>query len=173
MYASKVEHLKYATPVIASRCEMIWFGEDIIDPSMIYWNYLQTLSSVPLDVDDDDALETTGRRPDIMVSDASTPANLTTQKQAAAVLECYYAEGELVSSALTFAESIKHIIIPQSRVPRTPCSLSLTRPSETLPSTISSTQTFPSHHHLLGVSLTSVSAESIITLYKTLLAQVL
>jgi dynein heavy chain 1 len=106
----EVEHLKYATLATVSRCGMIWFSEDVIDPSMIYRNYLQTLSSVPLDADDDDALETTGRRPDIMTSDASIPANLTTQKQVTAILERYFAEGELVSSALTFAESIEHIM---------------------------------------------------------------
>jgi hypothetical protein len=32
----EVEHLHYATLATVSRCGMIWFGEDVIEPSMVY-----------------------------------------------------------------------------------------------------------------------------------------
>ncbi|RDB29164.1 Cytoplasmic dynein 1 heavy chain 1 [Hypsizygus marmoreus] len=103
----EVEHLKYATLATVSRCGMIWFSEDVVDPSMVYRNYLSTLSSVPLDADDEDA-DAFGRRVDTL--DDTSSANLVTQKQIASVLERYFAEDDLVSSALSFAESIEHIM---------------------------------------------------------------
>ena len=51
----EVEHLKYATLATVSRCGMIWFSEDVVEPSMVYYNYLGTLSSVPLDADEEDS----------------------------------------------------------------------------------------------------------------------
>jgi hypothetical protein len=32
----EVEHLYYTTLATVSHCGMIWFGEDIIEPSMVY-----------------------------------------------------------------------------------------------------------------------------------------
>ncbi|KAG6866267.1 hypothetical protein C0991_006854 [Blastosporella zonata] len=103
----EVEHLKYATLATVSRCGMIWFSEDVVDPSMVYRNYLSTLSSIPLDADDEDT-DAIGRR--LEPSDTSTSANLATQQQIASILERFFAEDELVSSALKFAESIEHIM---------------------------------------------------------------
>ncbi|KAH9486661.1 Cytoplasmic dynein 1 heavy chain 1 [Psilocybe cubensis] len=103
----EVEHLKYATLATVSRCGMIWFSEDVIDPQMVYRNYLNTLSSVTLDADDEDSGDVLGRRADTAV-DSST--NIETQRQIASMLERYFAEGDLVSTALTFAESIEHIM---------------------------------------------------------------
>ena len=57
----EVEHLKYATLATVSRCGMIWFSEDVVEPSMVYRNYLDTLSNVPLDAEDED-IDLTGRR---------------------------------------------------------------------------------------------------------------
>jgi dynein heavy chain 1, cytosolic len=105
----EVEHLRYATLATVSRCGMIWFSEDVIEPSMVYRNYLETLSTVPLDADDEDALELPGRRVDLP-GETGASANLVTQKLVAQVLERYFTEGELVSAALTFAESIEHIM---------------------------------------------------------------
>ncbi|KII86419.1 hypothetical protein PLICRDRAFT_44012 [Plicaturopsis crispa FD-325 SS-3] len=102
----EVEHLKYATLATVSRCGMIWFSEDIVEPSMVYRHYLETLSTVPLDADDEDALDVPGRRD----TSETTSANLTTQKEIASILERYFADGELVSSALSFAETIEHIM---------------------------------------------------------------
>jgi dynein heavy chain 1 len=64
---------------------------------------------VLLDADDEDAADIPGRRTDALAADASDSANLTTQVQIVSILERYFAGGDLVSSALTFAESIDHI----------------------------------------------------------------
>ena len=105
----EVEHLRYATLATVSRCGMIWFSEDIVEPSMVYRQYLDTLGSVPLDAEDDDALDIPGRRADDANSDAIS-ANIITQKQVAGILERYFSEGELVSTALEYASSIEHIM---------------------------------------------------------------
>jgi dynein heavy chain 1 len=89
---------------------MIWFSEDVVEPSMVYRHYLQTLSAIPLDADDDDAGDALGRRADPSGSDNAASANLITQKQVASMLERYFGDGDLVSTALTFAESIEHIM---------------------------------------------------------------
>ncbi|KAF9056435.1 dynein heavy chain protein 1 [Panaeolus papilionaceus] len=104
----EVEHLKYATLATVSRCGMIWFSEDVVEPHMVYRHYLETLSSVPLDADDEDMVDLM-RRSD-PTTDSSASANLENQKQIASMLERYFAEGELVSSALEYAQSIEHIM---------------------------------------------------------------
>lgn len=106
----EVEHLRYATLATVSRCGMIWFSDDVIEPSMVYRHYLNTLSSVPLDADDDDAADIPGRRADILGAETPGSTHLTTQIQIAGILEHYFADGELVSAALEFAESIDHIM---------------------------------------------------------------
>lgn len=53
----EAEHLRYATLATVSRCGMIWFSEDIVEPFMVYRQYPDTLGSVPLDAEDDDALD--------------------------------------------------------------------------------------------------------------------
>ncbi|OCH92714.1 dynein heavy chain protein 1 [Obba rivulosa] len=106
----EVEHLKYATLATVSRCGMIWFSEDVLEPPMNFRHYLDTLSSVPLDAEDDEAIEVPGRRLDALASDTTNSANLDTQKQIATILEPYFAEGDLVTSALQFADSIEHIM---------------------------------------------------------------
>jgi dynein heavy chain 1 len=106
----EVEHLKYATLATVSRCGMIWFSEDVVDASMVYRNYLSTLASIPLDADDEDTNDALGRRFDTSPSDMTASVNLATQKQIASVLERYFEDDELVSSALKFAESIEHIM---------------------------------------------------------------
>jgi dynein heavy chain 1 len=103
----EVEHLRYATLATISRCGMIWFGEDVTEPSMVYRHYLNTLSTVPLDADDEDAADIPGRRTDALAADS---ANLATQVQITSILERYFAGGDLVSSALIFVESIDHIM---------------------------------------------------------------
>ena len=103
----EVEHLKYATLATVSRCGMIWFSEDIVEPQMVYRHYLSTLASVPLDADDEDSNDIIGRN---FSSDATATANLETQKQIASILERYFADGDLVSAALTQAETIEHIM---------------------------------------------------------------
>lgn len=106
----EVEHLKYATLATVSRCGMIWFSEDVVEPAMVYRHYLLTLSSVPLDADDEDIGDALARRNDAVNVDAAASVHLVTQRQVATMLERYFGEGDLVSSALTFAESIEHIM---------------------------------------------------------------
>ncbi|KAI6134168.1 dynein heavy chain protein 1, partial [Pisolithus croceorrhizus] len=67
----EVEHLRYATPATVSRCGMIWFSEDVIESPMVYRNYLTTLSSVPLDADDEDATDLPGRRADTLSTEGT------------------------------------------------------------------------------------------------------
>ena len=105
----EAEHLRYATLATVSRCGMIWFSEDIVEPSMVYRQYLDTLGSVPLDAEDDDALDIPGRRADDANSDAIS-ANIITQKQVAGILERYFSDGELVGTALEYASSIECIM---------------------------------------------------------------
>ena len=53
----EAKHLRYATLATVSRCGMIWFSEDIVEPFIVYRQYPDTLGSVPLDAEDDDALD--------------------------------------------------------------------------------------------------------------------
>lgn len=106
----EVEHLRYATLATVSRCGMIWFSEDVVEPPMVYRHYLDTLSSVPLDAEEEEGMEVLGRRADVMSADSASSANLTTQKQVADILEPYFADDDLVTSALKFAETIEHIM---------------------------------------------------------------
>src|SRR5258708_31197811 len=100
----EVEHLRFATPATVSRCGMIWFSDDIISPDMICRNYLSTLSFVPINEDDE-------------ISDITNRANSTdsspllrTQRVISTILEPFFASDGVVSSALTFAASIEHIM---------------------------------------------------------------
>lgn len=104
----EVESLKYATLATVSRCGMIWFSEDVVDTDMVCRHYLDTLSSVPLDAEDEDPTEGLGRRPD--QEDNMESVNSTTQKQVAGILKPFFAEDDLVSSALAYAETIEHIM---------------------------------------------------------------
>ncbi|KIY66037.1 dynein heavy chain protein 1 [Cylindrobasidium torrendii FP15055 ss-10] len=105
----EVEHLKYATLATVSRCGMIWFSEDVVEPSMVYRNYLSTLSTVTLDADDEEA-DPLSRRMEPLAADAASTATLAIQKQVASILEQFFQEGDLVSAALQFAETIEHIM---------------------------------------------------------------
>lgn len=105
----EVEHLKYATPATVSRCGMIWFSEDVIEPSMIYRNYLDTLATVALDADDEELIDNVTRRPGISAPNASLP-NLEIQQSIAGMLEPYFTPDGLVSTALRHVESFEHIM---------------------------------------------------------------
>ncbi|KAF8592026.1 dynein heavy chain protein 1 [Ramaria rubella] len=103
----EVEHLKYATLATVSRCGMIWFSEDVIDPPMVYRHYLNTLAAVALDADDEENLS---RRTDTLSTESSISPNLVVQRSIGLILEPYFAEDGLVTIALGFAESIEHIM---------------------------------------------------------------
>ncbi|KAI0762764.1 dynein heavy chain protein 1 [Fomes fomentarius] len=104
----EVEHLKYATLATVSRCGMIWFSDDVVEPSMVFKHYLDTLSTVPLDAEDDEAPELPGRRQDA-AENAGSP-HLATQKEIVSILGPFFGEGELIMAALQYAETIEHIM---------------------------------------------------------------
>ncbi|KAF8922147.1 dynein heavy chain [Mucidula mucida] len=83
--------------------------EDVVEPSMVYRHYLSSLSTVALDAGDEEA-DQPAQRTEPISADAASSANLVTQKQVATILERYFADGDLVSNALKFAESIEHIM---------------------------------------------------------------
>ncbi|KZT06248.1 dynein heavy chain [Laetiporus sulphureus 93-53] len=105
----EVEHLRYATLATVSRCGMIWFSEDVVEPSMVFRHYLDTLAMVPLDAEDEE-VDIPGYHMDVLSSDEASSANLATQKQVAMILEPYFVDDGLVTSALSYAESIEHIM---------------------------------------------------------------
>lgn len=106
----EVEHLKYATLATVSRCGMIWFSEDTVDPQMVCRHYLNTLSSAALDADDDDTIESPARRMDVVSSDDATPPSVAIQRTVVKILEPFFAPGALVELSLEFADSIDHIM---------------------------------------------------------------
>ena len=60
---------------------MIWFSEDVVEPSMVYRHYLDTLSNAPLDADEDESFDlSAARRADIIASD-TIPPSLLVQKE--------------------------------------------------------------------------------------------
>ncbi|KAF8602688.1 dynein heavy chain [Ceratobasidium sp. AG-I] len=106
----EVEHLKYATLATVSRCGMIWFSEDTVDPQMVCRYYLNMLSSAALDADDEDAIESPARRTDVVSSDDTTPPSVAVQKTVVKILEPFFAPGGLVEVSLEFADSVDHIM---------------------------------------------------------------
>ena len=80
------------------------FSEDVVEPPMIYRQYLDTLAAVPLDAEEDEASGLIGRRVDEGADGSSI--NLTSQKQIATILEP--SDGELVGSALEYASGVEH-----------------------------------------------------------------
>ena len=78
----EVEHLKYATLATVSRCGMIWFSEDVVEPSMVFRHYLETLSTVPLDAEDDEAAELPGRRTEPAAGDSPRRRSISQGREA-------------------------------------------------------------------------------------------
>ncbi|KAF5329223.1 hypothetical protein D9758_018190 [Tetrapyrgos nigripes] len=85
-------------------------SDNVVEPSMLYQNYLFTLSTSPIDSDSDDSMDTLARRTEPLGADAAASANLETQKQVATILERYFTDGDLISSALDYAKDIEHIM---------------------------------------------------------------
>lgn len=107
----EVEHLKYATLATVSRCGMIWFSEDVVEASMVYRHYLDTLASTPLDADEDESFDpSSARRTEVVPSDSPDSPHLRTQKIIAGILEEYFADGGIIESALSYAASLDHIM---------------------------------------------------------------
>lgn len=102
----EVEHLRYATLATVSRCGMIWFSEDVVEPQMVYRNYLDTLANQAIDAEGDDTIIT---RRDALGGDSES-GHLVTQKAIASILEPFFAEDGLVTAALEYADGLEHIM---------------------------------------------------------------
>lgn len=110
----EVEHLKFATLATVSRCGMIWFSDDTVQPRMLYSNYLGALRSIALGGDEDDDLPAAARR---QASAMATTAEgelspeLTTQRIIADAVAPFFDEMDgLVSKALEHASRVWHIM---------------------------------------------------------------
>jgi len=91
----EVETLKYATLATVSRCGMVWFSEDIVSPTMMVHNYLETLRTVAFEDLDEDAVAT-GQSP------AKT---LAVQSQVADLLQAFLLNQDFIHSVLAEADS--------------------------------------------------------------------
>ncbi|KAF5349425.1 hypothetical protein D9758_014619 [Tetrapyrgos nigripes] len=81
-----------------------------LNSDMLYQNYLFTLSTSPIDSDSDDSMDTLAQCTEPLGADVAASANLKTQKQVTTILEQYFADGDLISSALDYAKDIEHIM---------------------------------------------------------------
>jgi dynein heavy chain 1 len=102
----EVEHLNYATLATVSRCGMIWFSGDTTDSCMLYRNYLDTLSVVPVNAEEDDQLDSIRVGPAV----PSEPRHISTQRSIASILEPFFTRDGLVETSLEFAETLEHIM---------------------------------------------------------------
>ncbi|WVN87983.1 uncharacterized protein L203_103180 [Cryptococcus depauperatus CBS 7841] len=102
----EVEHLRYATLATVSRCGMVWFSEDVVDHSMVFTHYLETLAFTPIGTDDDETLDfDTGIDPNASINNL-----LNVQRQAVDMLKPYFDNNGLVNSALDYAQRSTHIM---------------------------------------------------------------
>jgi len=81
----EVQDLKYATLATVSRCGMIWFSEETVSTDMILENYLSSLSSIPIDELEREAVN----QQQSQLSESSTPG-LQTQKQCASIIRSMF-----------------------------------------------------------------------------------
>ncbi|KAF9922924.1 hypothetical protein FBU30_006961 [Linnemannia zychae] len=102
----EVDTLKYATLATVSRCGMVWYSSDVIDRTMIFSNYFETLRNVPLDEADE---EVTVRRVETEENRAASPI-LLTQQACADALVPHFAEDGLIPRALEYAATLDHIM---------------------------------------------------------------
>ncbi|CAM0135389.1 unnamed protein product [Umbelopsis sp. WA50703] len=103
----EVETLKYATLATVSRCGMVWFSQDVVDLSMVFTNYLETLRNVPMDEIDE---EVPRRRVESDDSASISPV-LATQRAIAKIIEPEFTNDDgLVGKALVYAANFEHIM---------------------------------------------------------------
>ncbi|KAF9140779.1 hypothetical protein BGX30_005985 [Mortierella sp. GBA39] len=102
----EVDTLKYATLATVSRCGMVWYSSEVIDRTMIFSNYFETLRNVPLDEADE---EVTVRRVETEENRAASPI-LLTQQACADALVPHFAEDGLIPRSLEYAATLDHIM---------------------------------------------------------------
>ncbi|CAG8466762.1 5969_t:CDS:10, partial [Racocetra fulgida] len=96
----EVENLKYATLATVSRC-----GMEVVTLDMIYYNYLETLKSVPLDESEEEGASTHRVEGEETIS-----PHLSTQRDIASILSKHMTEEGLVTRTLMEAEKLDHIM---------------------------------------------------------------
>ncbi|KAJ7601593.1 dynein heavy chain, N-terminal region 2-domain-containing protein [Mycena polygramma] len=104
----EVEHLKYATLATVSRCGMIWFSEDVVEPSM----FIGIISRPSPPFRSTPTMKTRRfRSQGRPICFRQCGLGQSRHPEAGGfLLERYFGDGDLVSTALTFAESIEHIM---------------------------------------------------------------
>ncbi|KAI9731342.1 MAG: hypothetical protein M1834_005245 [Cirrosporium novae-zelandiae] len=95
----EVETLKYATLATVSRCGMVWFSDDIVDPNMMVSNYLGSLRSSAFDLDEDTV--TTGQEAANALQVQSFTADLVKQQ---------FDQDEFILKCLEEARRYNHIM---------------------------------------------------------------
>lgn len=107
----EVEHLRYATLATVSRCGMVWFSDDTVEPEMLYANYLATLRQVPLAREDEDS---SASRRQLLASandaESSTSVEMEWQCSVADAIAPFFEDDGLVSKALQYASNVWHIM---------------------------------------------------------------
>lgn len=102
----EVQDLRYATLATVSRCGMVWFSEDVLTAEMIFDNYLSRLRNIPVeDAEDVDfhPRTTTAEEEEISPS-------LQVQRDAAAILQPFFAPDGLINKCLEYAMDLEHIM---------------------------------------------------------------
>ncbi|KAL8693410.1 MAG: hypothetical protein Q9218_001759 [Villophora microphyllina] len=94
----EVETLKYATLATVSRCGMVWFSEDTVTSNMMLSNYLQNLRHSSFEEIDQDP------------AGPSLTHSTAIQKQVADIVEEHLVNGGLLSSSLSEARRLAHIM---------------------------------------------------------------
>ncbi|CAG8832243.1 28705_t:CDS:2, partial [Racocetra persica] len=102
----EVENLKYATLATVSRCGMVWFSSEVVTLDMIYYNYMETLKSVPLDESEEEGSSTHNR----VEGEETISPHLSTQRDIASILGKHMTEEGLVTRTLMEAEKLEHIM---------------------------------------------------------------
>ncbi|CAO1623252.1 unnamed protein product [Jaminaea pallidilutea] len=106
----EVESLRYATLATVSRCGMIWFSDDSIEPAMIYSNFLGRLRNVQLGNEDANAsIVASGRFAAGAESDIVSP-DMRRQRLVSDVLAPFFEPNGLVDGALAFAAQRFHVM---------------------------------------------------------------
>ncbi|CAG8490206.1 1623_t:CDS:10, partial [Scutellospora calospora] len=102
----EVENLKYATLATVSRCGMVWFSSEVVTLDMIYYNYLKTLKSVPLDENEEEGSSTHRAEG----GEETVSPHLSTQCAIANIFSNHMTENGLVTKTLKQAEKLEHIM---------------------------------------------------------------
>lgn len=104
----EVESLRYATLATVSRCGMVWYSDETISPSMLFYHYLSRLNAVPVASGDDEV--STNDFASLPVSGGDLTPTLATQREIVKQLEPHFKDDGLVHKALAYAQEVDHIM---------------------------------------------------------------